>query len=515
MSKRHKFNRTTKRARAYNATLALRAIALGLVLTPFIVLALYRLGRPTPVAPPPQIGVALVSEFAPNATPQDLSKIFKDVAGSTETRFVERDKVVAVLAKMRKEYKEGTLQSKQQLDQALVDYLSTLNDRYAAVMSTQEYIDLMIGMSGQQVGVELNFTQDSNTGNWVVQQMANNGPAAQAGIQVGDILVSVENYHVEELKKIGNVAELTQILLSQAGVLGSKAKVTLRRGGDIYDFEVERTVIKTLPAIAVRDMNGGFDEESAMMGFPSGISSDGQYVKINFMDGDNFVREFESIVNKLVSDGVPGVVLDVADVAGGNGEVAIQAAALFIDSGVIAHCVKNVEGDAIEMHTYSVREGKVYRSVRGPFRKTADGKLVADNSIKQTEEAMPWKAGVFKGEVVVGVNGGTQGAAELLAGAIQKNRHTMVVGTDVSFGKGMTVTYFPVSPDHVVRFSTAVYLQPDGASIEKRGIMPNVGVRDFEYNRALMQVLEQRLRIVPYPTGPVKPESGSGKQTRK
>lgn len=508
MSKRHTFARTTRRARAYNATLALRAIGLGLAVTPVLVFALFWAGRPVPVAPPPRVGVALVSEFAPNATSQDLSKVFKDVALSTETRFIERDKVVTMLTRMRKEYKDGTLQSKQQLDQALVDYLSTLDDRYATVLSTQEYTDLMVGMSGQQVGVELNFTQDSATGNWIVQQMAKDGPAAQAGIQVGDLLVSIEGYHVEELKKIGNVAELSQLLLSQAGVLGSKAKITLRRGGDVYDFEVERTIIKTLPAIAVRDMDGGFDEEAAMMGFPSGISSDGQYIKVSFMDGDNFLREFEAIVNKLVEDGVPGVVLDLADVAGGNGDVAIRAAALFIDSGVIAHCIKNVEGDAIEMSTYSVRDHKVYRSVRGPFRKTPDGKLVADANVKQNEEALPWKAGVFKGEVVVGVNGGTLGAAELLAGAIQKNKHAMVVGTDVTFGKGMTVTYFPVSPDHVVRFSTAVYLQPDGASIEKRGIMPNVGVREFEYNRALMQVLEQRLRIVPYPTGPVKPGSG-------
>jgi carboxyl-terminal processing protease len=527
MSKRQKFNRTNKRARSYNATLALRAIALGLVVAPVIVLGLFWIGRPAKVVPPPRVGIALVSEFAPNATPQDLSRIFKDVATQTEARFVERDKVVQVLQKMRKEYKDGTIHSKQQLDQALIDYLSTLNDRYATVMSTQQYVDLMVSLSGQQVGVELNFTSDSATGNWVVQQMAQDGPAAQAGIQVGDMLVSVEGYHVEELKKIGNVGELVQFLLSQAGVLGSKAKITLRRGVDVFDFEVERTVIKTHPALSVQGTGGGgFEDEEMMMmgGFPgrfgpgggSGSDLNAQYIKVNFMDGETFLREFESVVNKLVEDGVQGVVLDLANVAGGNGDTAIQAAALFIDSGVIAHCVKNVEGDAIEMHTYSARDGKVYLTVKGPFRKDSSGNVVANKDAKDREEALPWKSGVFKGEVVIGVNGGTQGAAELLAGAIQKNRHTMVVGTDVSFGKGMNVTYFPVSPDHVVRFSTAVYLQPDGASIEKRGIMPNVGVQEFEYSRALVQVLEQRLRIVPYPTGPVQPEkAGSGKQAKK
>jgi len=507
MSNRHKFNRTSKRVRSYNTTLSLRAIALGLVVAPVVVLGLLWIGHRGPAELPPRQGIALVSEFAPNATPQDLSKVFSDVAGSAETRFIERDKVTAMLTRMRKEYKDGTLHSKAQLDQALIDYLSTLGDRYATVMSTQQYTDLMVSMTGQQVGVELNFTMDGTTQSWVVAQMAPNGPAAQAGIQTGDVLVSVEGYHVEELKKIGNVGELVQILLSQAGVLGSKAKITLRRGGDIYDFELERTVVKTHPAITVLDSSFS-DPEMMMMegGFFPGMQFDGQYIKVNFMEADNFLREFESIINKMVEDGVPGLVLDLANVQGGNGDVAIQTAALFIDSGVIAHSINTVENDAIEMRTYVARDGKVFANVRGPFRKDAGGQLLANPDAKERVVSLNWKSGVYKGEVVVGVNGQTQGAAELLASAIQKNKHTMVVGTDVSFGKGMNLTYIPVSPDHVVRFSTAVYLQPDGASIEKTGVMPNIGVEEFQYGQALFQVLDQRLRIVPYPIGPKQPE---------
>lgn len=508
MSKRHKFNHANKRARTYHATIALRAIVLGLVVTPLFVLGLHWIGRPVQQAAPPQT-VTVRSDFAMNSSPEDLSKIFKDVALTTETRFVERDRVVNMLTKMRNEYKDGTIHNLGQLDQALVDYLSTLNDRYAAVISTQQYVDFMVGFSGQEVGVELNFTNDSTTGNWVVQHMAKDGPAEQAGIQVGDMLVSIENYHVEELKKIGNVAELAKFLLSQAGVLGSKAKITLRRGADVYDFEVERTIIKTHPAISFPAENGSLmDEEAMMHGYPESLGSSlgGEFVKIHFMDGDNFFSEFEGAVNKLVEDGVPGIVLDLSDVAGGNGDLAVRVAALFIESGNIAHCIKNVEGDAIEMHTYTAREGKVFVTVRGPYRKNADGQLVANQDVKETEQPLNWKSGVFKGEVVVGVNGGTQGAAELLAGALQRNRQSHVVGTDVTFGKGMTVTYFPVSPDRVVRFSTAVYLLPDGASIEKRGLMPNIGVAEHEYNRALIEVLDQRLRIVPFPVGPAKPE---------
>jgi carboxyl-terminal processing protease len=501
-------HRTSKRVRGYQITLSVRAIALGIVLAAgFATCALY-IGRPQPAPLPQRVNLAMVPQFAGNASPQDLSRAWKDVALNVETRFVERDRVLSKLALMRKEYKDGTIHSKAQLDQALIDYISTLGDRYAAVLSAQQYTDLIVGMSGQEVSIELNFTQDSNSGNWVVQGMPAGGPAAKAGVQFGDVLISVENYHIEELKKIGNPGELIQLLFAQGGVIGSKAKLTLRRGTDVFDFEVERTITKTNPAITVPKTNFDSSEEALRAelggGFPS-LRADAQIVKVNFMEADGFFKEFEATITKLVEDGVKGIILDLSNVQGGDADNAIKAAALFIKSGTITIRMNNIENDAIEMVLFSAKDGKVVKETRGPFRKDANGKPKIDPNLKPKVETLDWKSGLFNGVVVVGVNGNTQGSAEVLAAAIHKNLHARLIATDVTFGKGKTLTYFQVSPDHVVRFSTAVFLQPDGASIEKTGLQPDIGVPEGQYQMALIQVLEQQMRVVPHPEGPKKP----------
>jgi len=528
--KRRNSHRTSKRVSRYRRTLSMRAIVLGIVMVPAIVAGLLYVGRPQPAPLPQRTNVALVPQFAGNASSQELSRVWKDVALNVETRYLERDRVVTMLSRMRKEYKDGTIHSKAQLDQALIDYISTLGDRYAAVISTQQYTDLMVSMSGQEVGIELNFTQDSASGNWVVQGMPTGGPAAKAGVQFGDVLVSVENYHIEELKKIGNPGELVQFLFAQGGVIGSKPKLTLRRGTDVFDFEVERTITKTHPAITIP--RGGFDPEDPEMmmmmemdgGFPS-LRDDAQIIKVNFMEAENFFKEFEAAVTKMQEDGIKGIALDLSNVQGGNADIAIQAAALFLDKGVITYKMNNVENDAIELVSYVAKDGKVVMETRGPFRKDASGKPQIDPNLKPKETTLNWKSGVFKGVVVVGVNGSTQGSAEMLAAALHKNLHTRLITTDATFGKGKMVTYFQVSPDHVVRFSTAIYLQPDGGSIDKTGIVKPedrpVVVQEGQLQMALIQILEQQMRVVPYPEGPKQKEEPDvslgalGKQVQK
>ncbi len=499
---------------AYRTTIAARAAAVALILSPVIILAALWLGYKTPPQPAKPQQLASSAQFSPNATPQELSKVLKDVQSATDLRFIERDQVVQVLTRLKKDYKDGTINSKAQLDQALIDYLSSLKDRYAAVMTTQQYTDLMVSLSGQEIGIELNFSQDSATGNWVVQQMAADGPAAKAGLLVGDVLVSVESYHVEELKKIGNVGELVQFLFSQAGVIGSKAKVTVRRGADTYDFEIERVVIKTHPAITVTDPSSGghmshSDMDDGGESFvPDSSERSIQIIKVNFMEADNFLRDFETAITKAANDGVQGIILDLGGSMGGNGDAAIQVACMFIEKGVVAHSIDNVGPDAVQMRTYFVKDGKAYRQTKGPFKKDASGAITGQKDAKTTTEELPWKCNVYKGAVVVGVTGETQGSAELIAGALKLNRHFPVVGTDITAGKGMNQTYLPVSPDHVVRFSTSVYLFPDGNSIERRGVMPTIGAEQpQQYGSLLMQALDMQLRIVPFPEGPVKPET--------
>ncbi len=504
MTRKKKFTGTTSRERRYNATRSMRAIVAGIVVAPALIALTCWLAVSKPAQPPARQGWSAVPEFSSYGTPQELTKAFKDTGIAADTSFLERDKVEKMLVRLKKDYAGGFV-SKAELDQALIDFTASLNDRYARVLGPEEYRDLMVRLNGQEVGIELSFNVDSTSDTWLVNQVPAGGAAQRAGVQAGDVVVQCETYHIEQLKKIGNPGQLLGILLNR-GTLGSKARLTLRRGADVFDFDIERTITKTTPAVVVNDFGNSMDPEMMMMMEEMGGSfpqvEGGVVLKINHMEGDKFITELERAIDKLNADGIKGIALDLSELIGGTGDTAIRVAAQFMDSGVICHSIRPVGKDAIEMKTYVAENGKVTVRTRGPFRKTADGKLVAEPNAEEKVETLPWRSGVFKGEVVVGVSDSTIGSAEVIAAALQKTRHSTVVGTDITFGKGMSQTYFPVSPEHWVRFSTCVYLQPDGASIEKRGIMPNVGAQQGQLTSMLAQVLEQRLQIVPYPTGP-------------
>lgn len=503
MTRKKRFTGTTSRERRYNATRSMRAIVAGILVAPALIALASWLLVSKPAPHPQRQGWSAVPEFSSYGSPAELTKAFKDTGIAADTSFLERDKVEKMLARIKKDYAAGMV-SKAELDQALVDFTASLNDRYARVMGAEEYRDLMVRLNGQEVGIELSFNVDSNTDTWMVNQVPANGPAQRAGVQTGDVVIQCETYHIEQLKKIGNPGQLLGILLNR-GTLGSKARLTVRRGADVYDFDIERTIMRTTPAVVITDFNNHMDPEMMMMmeemGGSFGVDG-GAILKISHMEGAQFIAEFERAIDKLNADGIAGIALDLSEVIGGTGDTAIRIAAQFIESGVICHSIRPVGKDGIEMKTYIAENGKVTVKTSGPFRKSKDGKLIREANAQEKVETLPWRSGVYKGEVVVGVSDSTIGSAEVIAAALQKTRHSMVVGTDITFGKGMSQTYFPVSPEHWVRFTTSVYLQPDGASIEKRGVTPNIPAQQGGLIMTLGRVLENRLQIVPYPTGP-------------
>ena len=77
--------------------------------------------------------------------------------------------------------------------------------------------------------------------------------------------------------------------------------------------------------------------------------------------------------------------------------------------------------------------------------------------------------------LVVLINGGSASASEIVAGALQDQRRSIVVGTR-SFGKGSVQTLIPRKGDGAMRLTTARYYTPSGRSIQALGVMPDIVV---------------------------------------
>jgi carboxyl-terminal processing protease len=78
--------------------------------------------------------------------------------------------------------------------------------------------------------------------------------------------------------------------------------------------------------------------------------------------------------------------------------------------------------------------------------------------------------------VVVLINGGSASASEIVAGALSDHHRATLVGSK-SFGKGSVQTIIPLSNNGAIRLTTARYYTPSGTSIQAKGIVPDIFVK--------------------------------------
>src|SRR4029077_18426341 len=82
--------------------------------------------------------------------------------------------------------------------------------------------------------------------------------------------------------------------------------------------------------------------------------------------------------------------------------------------------------------------------------------------------------------LVVLVNRGTASAAEIVSGAIQDHDRGLIVG-EVTFGKGLVQTVYPLSENTGLALTTAKYYTPSGRLIQRD--YNGVSLYDYYYSR--------------------------------
>lgn len=156
------------------------------------------------------------------------------------------------------DYDEDTL-----ADGAASGMVDATGDEWSYYLSADEVAAYEESMANAYVGVGITITEDAEAGGMRVEEVAAGGPAEEAGIRVGDLLLAVEGEDVLTLGIDG-----TRNLVR--GEEGTRVNMHFSRNGTEYDVSVERRSIET-PVVTgeLLDENIGyikianFDERSA------------------------------------------------------------------------------------------------------------------------------------------------------------------------------------------------------------------------------------------------------------
>ncbi len=239
-------------------------------------------------------------------------------------------------------------------------------------------------------------------------------PADKAHIEDGDLIESVAGQPTGEM----SVAMIRLLLEGKPGT-SVTFQLVRRMKPEPEDMTLTRAAV-TPPALYQQQY-----ENSSIL-----------YLKPVVLTRDR-VDEIISRLREMPKNGNHKVLLDLRDVAEGDPQQGIRLANAFLQSGTIA----TLQGQTVPVQTFS-----------------ADGARF-----------------VTSAPLVVLVNHGTAGAAELVAGAILDDKRGDVVG-DRTFGEGGEQKTFTLPDGSALLLTVAKYQSPSGKKIEDDAVTPNVAV---------------------------------------
>ena len=284
-------------------------------------------------------------------------------------------------------------------------------DPHSMYLTEDAYQGLQDSTSGEFTGLGL----EVGTENGYVKIIApiDGSPAAEAGLESGDIILKLDNVPVKGMS-------LNEAIDIMRGPKDSKIVLSIGRPGNSEPFDVTlvRNVIK-VASVRQRLLEPGYG-----------------YIRIAQFQSSTGVDVKKSL-DKLLSKGeLKGLVLDLRNNPGGILRASVDVAGLFMDEGNVVYTEGRVSGSDTRYDA--------------PALDATDG-----------------------APIVVLINQGSASASEIVAGALQDHSRAVIMGTQ-SFGKGSVQSVLPMSDSRAIKLTTALYFTPNGRSIQAEGIVPDI-----------------------------------------
>jgi carboxyl-terminal processing protease len=320
----------------------------------------------------------------------------------------------------------------QLVEGAIEGMLQTLEDPYSVYMnaSTAKQFNNSLGSSFQGIGAEVTVMD----GKLMIVAPYKNSPAEEAGLRPNDQILKVDGESVVGL-------DLYEATTKIRGKKGTTVELEIAREG----------VSKPINVSVKRD-------EIPVETVHSDLKKDGNkpigYLEITSFS-ENTSKEFKKQLSKLEEKDISGLIIDVRGNPGG--------------------LLSSVEEILNELVTEE-----------NPFVQIEErsGEKIKYFSEKNKKKPYP---------ITVLIDEGSASASEILAGALQEAESYPLIGTK-TFGKGTVQQAVPMGDGSNIKLTMFKWLTPNGQWIHKKGIQPDIPVRQPSYFYAHPIEVEKELK---------------------
>ena len=304
--------------------------------------------------------------------------------------------------------------SDKELIEAAIEGMLQSLDPHSSFMNSESFKDMQVQTKGEFGGLGIEVTMED--GFVKVVSPIDDTPAFEAGVQAGDFIIEIDGVSVYGMT-------LGEAVDQMRGLINTEITIKISRGdAEPFDIKIIRDKIKVQSVKARREGNAAYL----------------RITSFNEKTESGLFKNMKKLKAEIGKD-ITGVILDLRNNPGGLLTQAVAVSDAFLNRGEIV----TTRG----------------RKKRGQQKFNAISGDISDG--------LP---------VVILINGGSASASEIVAGALQDHKRAIIMGT-TSFGKGSVQTIIPIQRDSAMRLTTARYYTPSGNSIQAKGIVPDIMVK--------------------------------------
>ena len=323
-----------------------------------------------------------------------------------------------------KSFYDGEVTEENALTGAKRGIAAALDDPYTTYLTAKEGNEFLSDLNGEINEAGVGMELTFRNNHTVVVRTLPDNPARKAGIKPGDRIVKIGDENVD-----GKATE--DVAKKLRGKAGDKVKVEILRGADTLTFEMTREKINNVSA----DIS--YSDKTAIISVY------------------RFAEDTGPLVRKLAEQAkakqVDKVILNLRNNGGGYVSAAGEMLSLWLNGGDKYMIEKSIHND------------------------------------DKTDYVPRGKNPIFKDiKTIVLINRSTASASEIVAGALKDYQKATIVGM-ASFGKGVMQTMLNLSDGGKLKVTTAHWYTPNGSSINKTGIKP-----DVEVDRTVQDITEDK-----------------------